>query len=267
MVTKTYLEELPTELLADIILKINLNDLQEFCKVSDKVSDTCAFQSKQLFQKHFFKIYKNITEKYKQNITFQTVLTYAKAFSDSSIDKTFNDSCVPLFETFPYKSADKMSLNILLDIIKKQENDYELIIEQIPLLISERDVNEEDAITFVISNLLFFFFKRWEFYHSGESYIQEVYFENDGEYINYIFLEMISKSYSEFNLLIISKLINDFNISFFANDYSEDILEIALKNGYYKLFKELYQNNNENIINKNYFLNLVEFTNDNKNCC
>ena len=263
MYTKKYLEELPNELLADIILKINLNDLQNFCKVSDKISDICNLQSKQLFKKHFYVIYKNIPEKYQQGITLKTVLTYNKAFSESSINKTFNDSCAPLFEIFPYQSADKISCKILLDIIKKRKNDYELIIEQIPFLISERNVNEEDAITFIVSNLLFFFFKRWEFYHSGESYIENPYFENDGEYINIILQEMIQKKYSEFNLLIIIKLINDFNLSFFIDIYSEDILQLALENGFNKVFKELYKNDNTKIINKNFFLNLIEFTNDN----
>lgn len=260
MYTKEYLEKLPVELLEKIIIEIDLNDLKNFCNVSLKIKNICENNTQVLFNKHFKKI-----SKYTKNIeiTFTSIIVFSILFSNSSIKLT--ESVIPILQHFPYSVADKSSLLILINIMKHAKNEHELIMEQIPDLIL--DCTGQDAIMFVVIMLLNYFLSRWLFYHSGESNIDKVFFENDGEYISILLQNMVESKYSETNFLLMAKIINKFNLDYYVSGdfvimFQEDILEFALENKYYKFFKVMYNNDNKNIINKNYFLNLLETTNN-----
>jgi hypothetical protein len=258
MYSKESLQTLPIELLEQIILKVDVNDLESLCDISEKVKAVCNSRSSELFKRHFKKY-----NKYTKNIpvTFKSIIVFANLFQNSAIK--VSESVVPILEFFPYHIADRSSLLILINIMKHAKSEYELIIEELPHLVN--DNKGEDAITFVIFNLLNFFLSRWLYFHSGESNIQEAFFENDGEYISVLLQDMVEKNYAETNFVLIAKLIRKFNLDYFVsgNLFQEDILQFALENKYYKLFTLLYSNDNQNIVNKNYFLNVLETTNDN----
>jgi hypothetical protein len=265
MYSKTFLEKLPIELLQEVIYQININDLYNFCTTSHTIRNTCLDKLQMLFKTHFLKIQSHITDKkILENITLETLSTLNNVFSNSAISKTFPDSVVPFLEYFDYNTSDKTSLLILIDIIiNANENEYELIMESLPFIIKDYDTTCQDAITFVIYKLLSFFLSRWKRFISGESDMNNIYFENDGEYIGNILHEMIDKNYTQHNFLLIAKLIRKFDLSFVVSGPyeifgQEDVLEYAFTKKYYKLFIVLYQNNNDLIVNKNYFINQVE---------